>query len=190
MKIKNAILALVALACSNSLFGQSQTVIIDEKVNKSSRFVMGYNLNQFQNDFGIGLNLRSPYFLFNHNVALRASGNLQWLQSISGTTQTSEWNAYQTYKLGVTGITTSITKTISLYGEGGLVALLPNGKFSDKSVALGGYGLFGFEFNINKKFCYFLELGGIGSGAVAEKSIYKPVYSNGFTTSVGFRISL
>ena len=37
---------------------------------------------------------------------------------------------------------------------------------------------------------YFIEMGGVGTGAIAEKSIGKPIYSNGFLLSVGLRVNL
>jgi len=55
-------------------------------------------------------------------------------------------------------------------------------------LVLGGYGLFGFEFKIAPRFAYFIELGAVGTGATADKIESKPVYSNGFLTSVGLKI--
>jgi hypothetical protein len=34
---------------------------------------------------------------------------------------------------------------------------------------------------------YFIELGGVGTGANADKVTGNPIYSNGFLISVGFR---
>ena len=66
--------------------------------------------------------------------------------------------------------------------------ILPNSDFSSKSLVLGGYGLFGFEFKIAPRFAYFIELGAVGTGATADKIESKPVYSNGFLTNVGLKI--
>ncbi len=50
---------------------------------------------------------------------------------------------------------------------------------------------FGFEFffteNTNRNPSYFIELGGIGTGAIANKLSSNPIYSNGFLISVGYR---
>ena len=53
------------------------------------------------------------------------------------------------------------------------------------------YGLFGFEFFMNKgsSICYFIELGSMGVGARAKLS-GKPFYANGFSTSAGLRMHL
>ena len=52
---------------------------------------------------------------------------------------------------------------------------------------MGGYGLFGFEFFMNSRNNYFIEIGGVGTGAVADKVANSPIYSNGLLINVGFR---
>jgi len=44
-----------------------------------NNFALGLNINQFQNDFGIGVHIISPYFT-NNSVALKLGGNFQWFQ--------------------------------------------------------------------------------------------------------------
>jgi hypothetical protein len=100
------------------------------------------------------------------------------------------WMPYSNVSLGLIGISAVIVEHIRLYGEGGTVLLFPSDSFSSKSIVVGGYGLFGFEFFMDKNGCYFIELGGIGTGAVADKVLSKPIYSNGFTISTGFRFYL
>ena len=51
-------------------------------------------------------------------------------------------------------------------------------------------GLLGFEFLANQRLSYFVELGGMGTGAKADKTPLKPIYSNGFTASTGIRFRL
>jgi hypothetical protein len=74
-----------------------------------------------------------------------------------------------------------------LYGEGGVIVLFPSSEFSSESEVLGGYGLFGFEFFFSHQSNYFIEIGGIGTGAVADKASGKPIYSNGLLINVGLR---
>lgn len=50
--------------------------------------------------------------------------------------------------------------------------------------------LFGFEFTASNRVGCFIELGGMGMGAKADKIQSKPVFSNGFTTSTGLRFLL
>ncbi len=147
---------------------------------------VGIAINQFQRDFGIGLNLVSPYFA-NNKVAIRAGANLQWLQHIKDNETT--WSPYGSFQLGIRGRQPIIEDKIYLYGEGGSTVLLPNSNFSTEKTHWGGYGLFGFEFWATGKFGYYAELGAMGTGAKADKLPAAPIYANGFTSSVGCRIN-
>lgn len=148
---------------------------------------LGYNISKYQNDFGIGLQMLSPYFI-KSRVAIKIGANYQWLEHVKGTKTT--WTGYQNYQFGVRTRSSVIGEKIFIYGEGGLMVLLPNSGFSSKKTLYGGYGLFGFEFKPYPYFSYFLELGGVGTGARADKLATEPFYSNGFLTNVGFRVDL
>lgn len=156
--------------------------------SKSSRMSLGFNLNQVQTDFGIGISATSPFFL-HKNIAVRVSGSIQWLENIPMGSTESTWGEYNHFRIGIVGVGGTVANSIRLYGEGGFVFVLPNKEFSDKNV-IGGYGLFGFEFFMWEKMNYFIELGSMGTGAVAEKSVGKPKYSNGFMISTGIRVNL
>lgn len=154
---------------------------------EKNSFGVGLNLNQFQNDFGLGVHLVSPYFA-NNSVAVKLGANLQWLQHIDK--NETKWSPYNNFQLGIRGKHQIIENKLFVYGEGGTVLIVPNSIFSTKQSILGGYGLFGFEFSTSNKSGYFIELGGMGSGATADKIPSKPIFSNGFTTSTGFRFRL
>lgn len=162
------------------------TFKLDAQTN-SNKFEIGFNLNQFQSDYGLGVHLISPYF-WNSSSAVKAAANFQWLEHFDGTE--TVWTTYQSFQVGFRSRSTIISDKIYIYGEGGFMVLLPNDEFSTESINFGGYGLFGFEFKPASKFAYFIELGGMGSGAVADKVPGKPIYSNGFITTVGFRIGI
>ena len=68
--------------------------------------------------------------------------------------------------------------------------LIPSNEFSSNQFEYGGYGLFGFEFFMNKCCNYFIEIGGVGTGATANKIVLQPIYSNGLLISSGFRMQL
>lgn len=93
--------------------------------------------------------------------------------------------------MSVSGIAIPSGQRIQVYSEGGFVFLLPDKTLSDRGLTLGGFGLFGFEFFLSegasRNPSYFFEFGGIGTGAVAEKVLTRPIYSNGFLVSVGMR---
>lgn len=150
-----------------------------------NKLEVGFNISQYQKDFGVGLHLISPYFLM-ESVAIKAGTNLQWLENFNGKETT--WTPYQNIQLGTRGRSFNVTQNIAIYGEGGIVILLPNRDFSAQQTIIGGYGLIGFEFKIIQKFGYFIELGGVGTGATADKIAGMPIYSNGFLTNVGFKI--
>ena len=147
---------------------------------------IGFNISQYQRDFGVGLNFITPYFC-KDMLAIRLGGNIQWLQYADPETL---WVSYGNMQAGIRARSFILEDKISVYGEGGLVMLFPNKMFSSKAFGIGGYGLFGFEFRISGRLSYFLELGGVGTGAVADRAPASPIYSNGFLTNVGFRVSL
>ena len=158
-----------------------------EAQSTSNKANIGFNINQFQKDFGLGLHLTSPYFV-KSTVAIRGGANFQWFENFNGTETT--WTTYQNFQLGIRGRNIIVSDKMFIYGEGGVIAILPNSEFSSKSTEFGGYGLFGFEFIFNVNFAYFIELGGVGTGAKADKIIGSPIYSNGFLTTVGFRMGI
>jgi len=174
----------------NKIVATLLLVVLSNQISaqtKTNKLEIGYNVSQYQKDFGVGLHLISPYFA-NSKVALKLGANFQWLEHYNGSETT--WTPYQNVQVGIRGRNPIVEDKVFIYGEGGIVTILTNDKFSSKSSQFGGYGLFGFEFKPTQKFAYFIELGGIGTGAIADKVVSKPIYSNGFLTNVGFRIGL
>lgn len=155
-----------------------------QEENFSKNLGIGGQLTQHQQDFGLGLHLTSPYFA-NDKIALRLRGNLVWNQHLEDNETT--WSPYSNVSFGLTSVSCETGNFIRLYGEGGIMLLFPSDNFSSESSVLGGYGLFGFEFFLNKQSNYFIEIGGVGTGATADKVAEKPIYSNGLLINVGFR---
>lgn len=154
-------------------------------VNSGTGF--GFQVNQYQKDFGIGLNVTSPFFLYDH-MGVRLRGNLMFNEHEENGKIT--WTPYANMTLGLIGVSGYVADFIRLYGEGGVVMLMPADDFSSDDFVLGGYGLLGFEFFMDKGLNYFIEIGGVGTGAVADKIATEPIYSNGLLISTGFRIQL
>jgi hypothetical protein len=150
----------------------------------SNKFSAGFHLSQYKDDFGFGLNLTSPYIAKN-NLAFRLRGNIMFFEHIKD--EETTWTPYSNLSIGIIGVGGKVGDFIRLYGEGGAILLFPSEEFSSESMVFGGYGLFGFEFYMNYSFNYFIEIGGIGSGATADKIDNKPIYSNGLSISTGFR---
>jgi len=158
-----------------------------------NHFEIGGQVNSFQNDYGLGINITSPYF-YRGATAVRLSANYMWFQHNDLNSGNITWTPYYSFQFGIVGGAAVIANFLRLYGESGLVLLLPNSEFSTNSTELGGYGVFGFEFFMSQDpqsfISYFIELGGMGIGAKADKLPGKPIYSNGFCASVGCRFYL
>jgi len=157
----------------------------DAVQSNSNKIEIGFNISQYQKDFGIGLHVVSPYFMMKM-VAIKAGANIQWFENSDGIETTL--TTYQNIQVGMRSRSNLVSHGISVYGEGGVFIILPHRDFSSQSSVVGGYGVFGFEFRILPGFAYFIELGGVGSGATADKIAGKPIYSNGFLTNVGLKI--
>jgi len=176
--IRNWAVPLLSILFSGALLAQ--------EVNDRNGFGIGFQLNEYQDDFGLGINVNSPYFLY-ESVTVRLRANYMYNQAvIEGK---SDWLGYGNFSLGLASGGTRIGESIRLYGEGGVIALLPPEQISSNSSEWGGYGLFGFEFFFEGNGSYFLEVGGVGTGASADKVQTEPIYSNGLTISVGFRFT-
>lgn len=148
---------------------------------------LGGQISQYQRDFGIGISATSPYFVPN-TMAVRLRGNLMFFQHVKDGSET--WTRYFNVTAGIFTITGCIGENIKLYGEGGVIGLIPSSEFSDEGFVFGGFGLFGFEFYMSHATNYFIEIGGVGTGATADKIATSPIYSNGFMISAGFRAVL
>ncbi len=152
---------------------------------------VGLSIQQYQKDFGIGLQLTSPYWGKKTNSAIRLAYNFQYLEHLDENSKII-WTNYQNLKLGYVLATKPIQDFFRYYGEIGGIFIFPNEIFSGESVVPGIYGIFGFEFlfpNENKlSKSIFIELGALGTGAKAEKVETEPIYSNGFLISTGLRL--
>lgn len=167
-----------ALLISHSSLGQE---------SPSTKTSFGFNLGQYSRDFGVGATITSPYF-FKGYAAVRLRANLMFYEHPLN--QEITWTPYSNFTLGFVGVGGTISDFARLYGEGGFIFIMPGNEFSSSTSEIGGYGLFGFEFFMNPHMNYYIELGGVGSGATADKVALKPIYSNGFLIQTGFRVFL
>ena len=154
-----------------------------QEIYENTGMGYGFQLNQYQRDFGAGINITSPFFA-RKKVAVRLRGNLLFHEHPKEDAFT--WTPYANASLGFLGKVGYVGK-VRLYGEGGLLALFPSHDFSTETSHFGGYGVFGFEFFFKKSGNYFIEIGGVGTGAKADHVPGKPIYSNGLIVGAGFR---
>ncbi len=165
----------------SSMFCTAQESVLSKNLG------FGFQIGQYQNNFGLGINATSPYFL-KQKIAIRVRGNVMWNEHLLNKEMT--WTPYGNLSVGVVSVAGEIADFVRLYGEGGLLLLFPNADFSSESLEIGGYGLFGFEFFFFPKGNYFIEIGGVGTGATADKVPTRPIYSNGLLINAGFRFQL
>jgi hypothetical protein len=144
---------------------------------------MGFQLNQYHRDFGIGLNYAGKNF-GKSNVSLRLKANLLNLEHIEN--NSTIWTPYSNTSIGFKITEKRLSNHVEVYTEGGFLTIFPQLNFSSQHIVLGGYGIFGIEYFFDKRNSYFLELGGVGTGATADKLMNKPIYSNGFLIHVGY----
>jgi hypothetical protein len=147
---------------------------------------IGISMNQSVLDYGMGINLTSP--LIAHSFQFRLSANIQGLQGVPANTDRTRVLGYQNIRLGVIGKPKYVSDRIIIYGEGGPGVLINNSKVTSKKMNLLGYGVIGGEYLLREKLWMFLEGGGIGSGAEADKLIGKPMYATGLFFGMGLRL--
>jgi hypothetical protein len=119
------------------------------------------------------------------SLAVGLSGRLHYAASL-------DWQRFGTFELSLFAGRLSGPRRPWLYGKAGVVALTPSDALSTEDLLLGGLGAFGFEFPLDAKGrrSYFLELGGVGIAARADKLSGNPIFANGFMTNVGMRFRL
>lgn len=150
-------------------------------------FAFSYQLSNRQNDFGMGLNVLSPYFA-KKSLAVRLNASIFWHQH-RHVNNISKWSLYPTFNIAFRHRAKILEDKLYAYTEGGFVLLLPNAEFSNEKIDFGGYGLFGLEFYSARFVSYFIELGGIGTGA-REKGVGQNLYSTGFMANAGVKFTI
>jgi hypothetical protein len=158
--------------------------------HRTSGLSLGGCLSRYQDEFGFGASLTTSYFA-SRSLAVRVTGSRCYLNAVPQHESASKWTGFWALRAGLVSVTGLAGRACRLYAEGGVALVLPADKLSDDR-AFGGYGLFGFEFFPGdpgtSPLSYFVELGGIGLGAQAEKAQGKPSYVNGFLVAGGFRL--
>lgn len=139
----------------------------------------GMVLNEYADDFGIGIQLSSP-FIFDV-LAFRLTGTMQF-------SRVADWVPWWTAQAGLTGSGKIVAGFARFYGEGGAVLAFPDSSMSSADYGWGGYGVFGFEFftGVESPVSYYLEVGATGSGLRADLAGGSLIL-NGLRIQVGFR---
>ena len=153
----------------------------------ATHFSLGGNVHRFQDDFGFSLSATMPYWKGGRG-AFRIHLDYSYFEGIAEGEQTYSWMPYLSLRAGAVAVGGTIANAIRLYGEGGVIVVFSNSDLTEDT-SVGGYGLFGFEFFMGEMapVSYFIEVGGMGTGARAGKLGGEPIHANGFMTSAGVR---
>ena len=155
----------------------------ERSLNKLS---IGFQLQQVQNELGIGVHLLSPSI---GHFRLKSAYSYSWFlhEKVDGI---SDWTKYSNLNFGTRYqcITHNVT---NLYVELGSQLLFIDESISSESMNFGGYGLIGFEFFLHKdpsvSTSYFIELGASANNSRADRITSQPKVGHGFITTVGVR---
>jgi hypothetical protein len=157
-----------------SVFAFAQNDSIPIKSIKANHFSVGFQLSHYQNDFGVGIHLTSPYII--QQMAFRLRGNVQFV----GQT----WLPYGNIQLSFINRFPILKNKIYVYGEGGGGIIIANSSASHDRFYGSGFGMFGVEFTPLPFMGYYFEMGGMGTAA---RTTSGNSYSNGFILNTAMR---
>jgi hypothetical protein len=147
-----------------------------------------------QTDYGLGIAVTTP-FLHANRVAMRLGLERQFVDGVPKGESKEVRQGYTVVRGGAVGLLGVVESHVFLYGEGGLLYLMP-GEDLAADEAFGAYGQVGLEFfprmsDSRRQYSVFVELGLRGApGAEATELKGEPFFGNGFTTRAGLRYSL
>lgn len=178
-------LALAAAIGPASIAGAAETIA----ESPGAGWTLGTEVLGLPGEFGVGLHVLTPG-LFGENFRLKIGGSNQWLRGRLPGQEAQSRVGYTSFRLGVHISFPFGAKGLTGYSEGGVLETFPESRLSGRSFVLGGYGVFGLEFRMSRASASFVEFGGIGSGARAERLVGRPSYSRGFVVAAGVRFRL
>ena len=160
----------------------------DEPANHAA---VGWEISSFANNYGFGARVDTPRFA-RGTVHVQIGASLAWVQGVPLGESDTTWAPYTLLRIGVVRSTPIGSLPLRFYGGGGLALVLPTNDVSGQTVQGGGYGLTGLELSMPEggRARWFLEVGGMGTGAKADRLTNSPIYANGFTIGWGFRYRL
>ena len=185
---------LVAAALAITLTGSAAADTVESVHQDRNGWALGYTLQRFQDDFGTGASLTTP-FVLRHSLRVTLAGGVAWSPNAVTNEGDQDWARYGGARLVLEGGARAEGSPVRLYGFGGPMLLALPSRLSDDELAVGGIGGFGFEYYFmhggnDGPVSYFTELGGVGTGARADKQPGRPMLANGFFVTVGLRLTL
>src|ERR1700739_3918092 len=95
LKIISVNLAALSLMASLNTAHAEDTVSED----RSSHFGIGFDIDSYENNYGVGLTLSSPRF-FDDSSMIQLTADIAWVQGVQNTATTTSWEPYGLFKLG------------------------------------------------------------------------------------------
>jgi hypothetical protein len=190
-KIASTLCALATLAAPGIASASDPAAAAPDAQKNGVSF--GFAISRFQDDFGASLLASTPFFA-GDSLRLTLGGGIAWYPYAPSSTPPGDqvWTMYEHGRLVIEGGHRLGELPLRLYGFGGFTTLFAS-ELSTTTVHPGGVGGFGFELYMPAQgrdgpVSYFIELGGIGSGAQGDKIPGKPIFANGFLIQVGLRV--
>jgi hypothetical protein len=155
---------------------------------------LGFDLMRLQDDFGLGATVSSPTLL--HWMRLTLGGGIAWYPHGVAANGDETWDMFGHGRLVVeVGPTFQKGIPVRPYGFGGASALVLPSSLSATQMRFGGVGGFGLELAFmsgerSGPVTYYMEIGGCGYGASAEKLPTNPDVASGLLLNAGFRAYL
>ena len=151
---------------------------------------VGWDISSFANNYGVGVRFDTARFAHGR-LQVQVAGHIAWVDGVPVGEVESAWAPYSLVRVGIVR-SAPIGRLLRFYGGGGFALILPTHRVSEDAARGGGYGLTGLEIAMPEgtRTRWFVELGGMGSGARADRLEHSPIYANGFTIGWGFRYRL
>lgn len=187
MKTSISILAILLAACvlqTEHALAQEET----EAVPNPSRLSAGISAGHYRYDPGIAIEFTTRAIFQNH-LSVRIRGSVQWLEAYQAIHY--EWISYQTFSTGLVYNGRLFDRT-RFFAEFGILGIVPDARFSDKTFVEGFYEINGLEITLLTRkdytLCLYLGVGPAFIKASAEKIERNPRYGNGLHFINGFRV--
>jgi hypothetical protein len=156
---------------------------------------VGMSLHRFQDDFGLGATATTPAIA--HWIRFTLGAGVAWYPYGQTASGNQTWDPFYHGRI-VVEVGPGYLRGVPIrpYGFGGVQAILLPSNLSSNHVAMGGLGGFGAELAFmapgrqTGPVTYFMELGGVGTGATANKLGGDPSVASGFLISAGLRVYL
>jgi hypothetical protein len=139
---------------------------------------IGMSVQRLQDTFALSGSWSSPAF-FNDRARITTSGGVAWYPFATNGSGDQDWAPFGHWRLVLESGHRVGRAPLRLYGFGGAMLLFRSERLSDEVLAVAGIGGFGFEFftpsnTTSAPVSYFIEIGGVGSGARATKLFGAP----------------